>query len=45
MRRLLEVWVEVENRKDAEEIAHDLREILGDCGFNNHIIVTDEVDE
>lgn len=40
--RLIEVWVTVESKKDAEEIAHDISEILGDCGFTNRVEVTDE---
>lgn len=39
---LLEVWVTVESKKDAEDIAHDISEILGDCGITHNINVTDE---
>lgn len=39
---LLEVWVYVESSDEAEEIAHDIREILNDSGLTNHVYVTDK---
>jgi len=39
---LLKVWVEVESKEDAEEIAHDIHKILGKCGITNSVNVTDQ---
>jgi len=39
---LLEVWLTVESRKDAEEIAHDIHEILGNNGITNSVKITHE---
>lgn len=39
---LLEVYVTVNNIKDAHEIAHDISEILGDCGITNSINIKEK---
>ena len=36
---LIEVWVDVGNKEDAEDIAHDISEILGDSGITNSVKV------
>jgi len=42
---LLEVWVTVESKEDAEEIANDIHEILGDNGITNSVNVINEGDD
>lgn len=38
---LLEVWIQIKDKKDAKDIAHDIHEILNDCGVTNSVVVTD----
>lgn len=45
MIRLLEVWIECAEIEDAQEIATDINETLGNWGVNNSVKVTDEVGE
>jgi len=42
MQFLLEVYIDVDTIEDAEEIAHDLHEILGDNGITNSVSVIEE---
>lgn len=42
--RLIEVWVTVEDKAEADEIAHDIQEILNKFDITNRVKVTDETD-
>ena len=43
---ILQVYIEVDSEKDAEDIAHDIHEILGNNGITNSInVINDTNDE
>jgi len=42
---LIELYVTVESKAEAKEIADDIHEILNDSGVTNSLIVTDEFSE
>ena len=42
---ILQVYIEVDSIKDAEEIAHDIHEILGDNGITNSVNVINDTNE
>jgi len=39
---ILQVYIEANSEKDAEDIAHDIHEILGDNGITNSVNVKGE---
>jgi len=44
MQILLELYIDVNSIKDAEDVAHDIHEILGDNGIINSVNVKGEND-
>ena len=42
---ILQVYIEVNSEKDAEDIAHDIHEILGDNGITNSVNVINNTND